>query len=362
MRTKPSFLLNKLTMPIAVLLMIMGISLPVQALVVLQYHHVSETTPKSTSVTPARFAEHMRWLKDNQYQVVSMHQLLKWLEQGEPIPNKAAVITFDDGYTSIYDIAWPILKKNKWPFTVFINTKPHDEKNQQFMSWKQLQTLAKDGVVIGNHSVSHAHLVRKLENETEKRWRARVTHEITAAQQRIQQQLGEQPKVFAYPFGEYNRGLQRILSGLGYVAFGQQSGPIAPIDQATALPRFPFGGDYGAKDDFSVKVSSKPLPIDEAVLVDEKGNILSDPLLPEGVHKPALHLSGSSDILSKIQCFAGGKKVDVSIDDGRLLAQVNERFPAGRSRYNCTAPAAQGFYWYSQLIIKKPADGGWYEE
>lgn len=357
---KLNFLINKLVVPIAVLFW--GLSLPVQALVVLQYHHVSETTPKSTSVTPARFAEHMHWLKDNQYRVVSMQQLLEWLEQGEPLPDRAAVITFDDGYTSIYDTAWPILKKNKWPFTVFINTQHHDEKNQQFMSWEQLQTLVKHGVVIGNHSVSHDHLIRKLKNETEKRWRARVTNEITTAQQRINQKLGEQPKVFAYPFGEYNRGLQKILSGLGYVAFGQQSGPIAPINQVTALPRFPFGGEYGAKDDFSVKVSSKPLPIKEAVLVDEKGNILVDPLLPEGVHRPTLRLSGAHKILSTIQCFAGGNKVHISLHDEHLLAQVSERFPAGRSRYNCTAPAVHGFYWYSQLIIKKPAEGGWYEE
>lgn len=344
------------------LTLLLGASLPARALVVLQYHHVSEGTPKSTSISPARFAEHMRWLQENKYEVVGMEQLIEWLKQGAPLPDKAVVITFDDGYRSIYENAWPILKRNSWPFTVFINTQHHDERNQQYMSWQQLEELAKKGGTLGNHSVSHEHMVRRRSGETDKQWLARVTDEITSAQGKIDRRVGKQPKVFAYPFGEYNRQLQGILQERGYIAFGQQSGPIAPFDQPTALPRFPFGGNYGAAEDFKVKVSSLPLPIEKAELVDEGGRALAEPLLPQGVHKPTLQLTGRPDILAKVQCFAGANGVQMSLSGTQLQVQVKKPFPAGRSRYNCTAPADGVHYWYSHLIMKKFPDGRWYEE
>lgn len=335
---------------------------PSHALVVLQYHHISEDTPKSTSVTPARFAEHMAWLEQQDYRVVAMEQLIAWLDEGAQLPNKAVVITFDDGYTSIYENAWPLLKKKKWPFTVFINTQHHDEKNAQYMSWEQLRELAKNDVSIANHSVNHPHMVRRLADEGEQQWRARVTDEITTAQTIIEKHLGPQPKAFAYPYGEYEQNLQGILAELGYIAFGQQSGPIAPFDSHTALPRFPFGGRYGEKDDFAVKASSQPLPISAAQLLNEKGKALGEPLLPAGVQRPILRLVGPQAVLSKIRCFAGGLQVDMALKDEQLLVQVEKGFAPGRSRYNCTAPASEGFYWYSQLIMKKTEDDRWYSE
>lgn len=344
------------------LLLVTTTSLSSQALVVLQYHHISENTPKSTSITPGLFAEHMRWLREHEYRVVDMEQLVKWMKQGKPLPNKAAVITFDDGYSSIYDNAWPILKKYKWPFTVFVNTQHHDEKNAKYMSWKQLLEMAEGGATIGNHSVSHEHMLRKLPEETDKQWQARMTDEITAAQKTINRNLGKQLKVFAYPYGEYNRPLQDILQRHGYLAFGQQSGPIAPFDRPTALPRFPFGGNFGAISDFEIKVKSIPMPIDKIELIAEDGDVLTEPLLPQDVQRPILRFSGPRSVLAKVQCFAGSNKVKVEFKEAQLQVQVSEPLSVGRSRYNCTAPAEDGFYWYSHLMIKKYPNGHWYEE
>lgn len=335
---------------------------PAYGLTVLQYHHVSERTPKSTSVAPRRFAEHMDWLEAEGYNIVAMEQLIAWLKEGERLPDKAVVITFDDGYLSIYKNAWPLLKKKKWPFTVFINTQHHNENNAQYMSWSQLQELAKGGASVANHSVSHAYMVRRLPSETQAQWRARAKGEITTAQAQIDKQLGQQPRAFAYPYGEYDQALQAILAELDFIAFGQQSGPIAPFDSLTALPRFPFGGRFGEQDDFAVKASSRPMPIRAAQLLDEKGQALAEPLLPQGVQRPALRLTGSQQILSKVRCFAGGLDVDISQNGEQLLVKVESPFPSGRSRYNCTAPAKDGFYWYSQLIMKKLPDGSWYSE
>lgn len=352
----------RLRAALALLLLLASINLPSHALVVLQYHHISGDTPKSTSITPGLFAEHMRWLREHEYAVVDMGQLVAWMKQGKPLPNKAVVITFDDGYSSIYDNAWPILKKYQWPFTVFINTQHHDDKNAKYMSWKQLQEMAKGGATIGNHSVSHDHMVRRLPEETDEQWHTRTTEEIASAQKTINRTLGKQLNVFAYPYGEYNRPLQDILQQHGYLAFGQQSGPIAPFDQPTALPRFPFGGNFGAMSDFEVKVASLPMPIDKVELIAEKGDVLAEPLLLQDVQRPILRLSGPGTVLAKVQCFAGSNEVKASLKGAQLQVQVTEPLGVGRSRYNCTAPAEQGFYWYSHLMMKKYPDGRWYEE
>ena len=332
------------------------------ALVVLQYHHVSDDTPAATTVSPERFSEHMAWLANNQYQVVSMENLLELLREGDPLPDKTAVITFDDGYTSIYSVAWPVLKKYRWPFTVFVNSQHHDEKNSQYMSWSQLREMAKAGVTIGNHSVSHSHLIRRQKGEKTAAWRKRMQQEIEGAQKRIDQEVGRQPKIFAYPFGEHNGALEKMAADLGYIAFAQHSGPIAPFDSLQALPRFPFGGVYGDLKDFALKASSLPMPLHDVQVANNKNQFLQDALLPDGAEKVTMIIDAEKALLDEISCFYSGKPASTEVRDGRLYISNSSAIPAGRSRFNCTAPEKGRFYWLSKMLIRKNADGSWYKE
>lgn len=332
------------------------------ALVVLQYHHISTTTPAATSISPERFAAHLSWLKQQNFQVWSMPQFVDHWRQGKPLPDKTALITFDDGYSSIFTTAWPLLKQYGWPFTVFINSQHHDEKNSQYMSWAQLKMLVENGVVIGNHSVSHPHMVRYNPGENSHIWRIRMEQEIVDAQKRIDAELGAQPRVFAYPFGEYNRELQRLLHKMGYLAFGQQSGPVAIFSDAQALPRFPFGGIYGDAKDFALKAGSMPMPVSAAELRDAQGKNLSDPLLPEGVDPVYLQLQGEADFLRRVQCFFGGEATAMQLQGSALKVHNLRPVPVGRSRFNCTAPERGRYYWLSVMVMKKNADGSWYSE
>jgi poly-beta-1,6-N-acetyl-D-glucosamine N-deacetylase len=332
------------------------------ALVVLQYHHVSVDTPPATSVSPERFEQHMNWLAENQYQILSMPDLLALLSAKKALPDKSAVITFDDGYTSIYTKAWPLLRERKWPFTIFVNSQHHDEKNRQYMSWEQLRELAKAGVTIGNHSVSHPHMIRLRAGETHAQWLKRAREEIEFAQKRIDTELGRQPHVFAYPFGEHNRELEELLSDLGYIAFAQHSGPIAPFDQLQALPRFPFGGNFGEIKDFALKASSLPMPFKKVTLVDERMQPLRDPLLPDKVDKAGVIIEGDPAFLKKVSCFYTGEPVNADLRDGKLHITTVKAIPPGRSKFNCTAPEKGRFYWFAKMLIKKNPDGSWYKE
>jgi peptidoglycan/xylan/chitin deacetylase (PgdA/CDA1 family) len=332
------------------------------AVVVLQYHHVSEDTPAATSISPQRFTQHMTWLAENGYKVISMEDLLVSLKKEEGLPDKTVVITFDDGYTSIYSAAWPVLKQHGWPFTVFVNSQHHDTKNAHYMSWAQLREMAEAGVAIGNHSVSHGHMIRFQRGEKQADWQKRMRQEIEDAQKRIDEEVGRQPKVFAYPFGEHNRDLEKLLAELDYVAFAQHSGPIAPFDSVQALPRFPFGGVYGDLKDFALKASSLPMPLQDVVLTGENMQPLVDPLLPDGTDKATMIMSAENALLKRMSCFYSGKAAVVKIRDGRLYVSNNGAIPAGRSRFNCTAPKKDRFYWLSKMLIRKNADGSWYEE
>lgn len=347
---------------VAAALMLLPVAQYSHALVVLQYHHVSEETPAATSVSPERFARHMDWLEENRYSIVSMEELIKLLKAKKPLPDKAAVITFDDGYTSIYSTAWPILRQRNWPFTVFINSQHHDEKNRQYMSWEQLRELAKSGVTIGNHSVSHDHMIRAREGEKASAWLQRMRQEVEVAQKRIDTELGRQPKIFAYPFGEHNSELEALLKDLQYVAFAQHSGPIAAFDTLQALPRFPFGGVYGDMKDFALKTSSMPMPVSAVKLVDEKRRPLLDPLVPNEVSRVGLIFTGDPAVLKTVSCFYSGKPVKAQIKDKELQVTTERAIPAGRSKFNCTAPKDGRFYWLSKMLIKKNVDGSWYKE
>ncbi len=70
--------------------------------VILQYHHVSSTTPPSTSISPADFRVHMEYLRDNGFTVLRLEEVVAALQDAASLPDKTAVITFDDGYLSVY--------------------------------------------------------------------------------------------------------------------------------------------------------------------------------------------------------------------------------------------------------------------
>ncbi len=96
------------------------------ALVILQYHHVNASTPAITSVTPEVFREHMTLLEEKNMTVVNLEEALQSIMTGEPLPERAVAITFDDAYLSVYENAWPELKKRGWSFTMFTSSDPVD--------------------------------------------------------------------------------------------------------------------------------------------------------------------------------------------------------------------------------------------
>jgi len=349
----------------ALLILISLLAFPLSAnaanhCVIIQYHHISEKTPAVTSVTPAQFDAHLKYLSDNDFNVLPLQDVVTQLQNHIELPDKCISLSVDDAYESVYTTAYPRLKKYGWHLTTFVNTEAVDEQRKPYMTWSQMREMAKDGFSFENHSHSHEHLIRQDKNESHDDWQQRVAAEILTAQNRLTSELGISPTLFAHPYGEFNPEIVAMVKQFGLTGFGQQSGPVWPDANKGALPRFPMAANYANLPGFITKVNSFAMPVSQA--------LPEDPLLAIDNHQPELLLQFVPGSFRKdnIQCFVNGSKnVSMSwIDTYTLSVKPNFDLPAGRSRTNCTMPSNQKgrFHWYSHNWIKRHTDGSWYQE
>lgn len=330
-------------------------ALPAQAAVVFMYHRFGEGEHPSTNVTLEQFEAHLDFLEREGFAVWPLPKLAMHLKNGEPVPDKVVAITIDDAYRSVYEHAFPMLEKRGIPFTVFVATDPVDQELGDYMTWEQLRELHAAGATLANHGASHAHLVQPRQGERDAEWRRRVREDIVRGQARLQAELGadanESPRLFAWPFGEYDTAMIGMLEQMGYVAFGQHSGALGPYDDRRALPRFPINERYGELADFSLKASSLPFPVLEA---SPRDPVIRDGKAPDLV----LRFGESAANLDRLACYFRGERMRVhwlDRDSRRARISTDAVLPGARSRYNCTAPhaTANRWYWYSHLWINQ---------
>ena len=331
--------------------------------VVLVYHHVSETTPALTSVTPEVFQSHLDYLQENNFTVWPLARVLTTLRAGKPLPENTVAITFDDAYQSIYTEAFPRLRKRNWPFTLFVSSEAVDRGYDNYLSWAQLRKMSDSGVELGNHSHSHAHLVRRLQDESEAQWRQRVTVDIETAAQRLQQETGSRSRLFAYPYGEYSPGLKAIVETLGYLGIAQQSGAVGAVSDFLAVPRFPMARGFADLRRFATSVKSRPLPISDVAVVPAEANSYRP------IQSLQLTLDDGDYRAQQLACYrASGTPLatrKVAEAPLTLSVAVSGEQPPGRHKINCTAPATKQagvYYWYSYQWLVKKEDGSWYRE
>lgn len=318
-------------------------------LTVLQYHHISATTPAATSTTPELFESQLQTIANAGLEVVELEAGTRAALAGELNETQQVAITFDDAYRSVLDVAVPLLQQRQWPFTIFINTEAVGASGH--LSWPELAELARQpGVTLANHSHDHGHLVRRPQ-ESHTTWRQRVDHSLDTAQRTLEQELGQTVPLFAYPYGEFSAELEELLETRGWLAYGQHSGAIGEGSGRTRLPRFPMANRYGQPDALPDKLHSRAFPLDHAELPD--GVVESNP------PTLALALPDAFDA-NRLGCFASGQgriAVEQTASDVRI--QAAEPFTSRRFRYNCTYPAGNGrFFWLSQpwLDLTRPED------
>ncbi len=220
------------------------------------YHRlVDKIRYPGTEITPAAFEGQMKMLKDRGITVISMQDLLAWKRGEKNIPPRCAVITFDDGWKSQYEVAWPILKKLGYTFTMFIYTEGVAGASLgggQAVTWEMLGDMRDNGIDIEAHSATHqdlreGHTVMVMEPDR-KRTKKKLTgaeyeqwvqNEVVGCKTLLEQRLGIRINCFAVPFGNYNDHVKEIARNAGYEAmftvYGQPITWTSPMD---ALGRY----------------------------------------------------------------------------------------------------------------------------
>lgn len=325
--------------------------------IILMYHHFGVGKHPSTNIQLDQFEAQLEYLAQNDYLVWPLTKVTRFIKDKKEFPGRVVAITVDDAYVSVYTEAFPRLRKKNWPFTVFVSTDGVDKRYKSYMTWDQMREMQQHGVTFANHSASHDYLVRRLKDETLDQWTIRTTKDIKRAQKRLKEELGNAPKLFAYPFGEYNKELSKIVASMGYIAFGQHSGPAGINGDLLALPRFPIAEDFAALSSFKQKINSLAFPI-----------LQQNPWEPTFLttnNPPVLEIKlGNSDArLNQLNCFVSNQgRIDIKWINRKekiFSVKAESALPAGRSRYNCTAPSPQKgrYYWYSHLWINPSTSG-----
>src|ERR1700751_4080658 len=177
-----------------------------QVLIFCYHRLVDKVRYPGTEITPAAFEAQMKELKDKGITVISMQDLLAWKRGEKNIPPRCAVITFDDGWKSQYEVAWPILKKYGYPVTMFIYTEGVAGASLgggQAVTWEMLGDMRDNGVDIEAHSATHQDLREghsiMLASTGGKRTRTKLTgqqyeqwmqNEMVGSKKLLEQQLG----------------------------------------------------------------------------------------------------------------------------------------------------------------------------
>jgi peptidoglycan/xylan/chitin deacetylase (PgdA/CDA1 family) len=188
--------------------------------IVLCYHRFEDKPKDALAIKPTDFETQMQTLKDHGITVISMEDFLAWRRGEKAIPEKAAIISIDDGYLSGYNVAWPILKKFGYPFTMFLYTdyiKGEPKSGGQSISWDQLAEMRDQGVDIESHTVSHGALNAR-KGKTDEQYLAWLKNEIAGSKEILERNLGIQVKAFAYPYGLHNETVRELVKQAGYEA------------------------------------------------------------------------------------------------------------------------------------------------
>ncbi len=262
--------------------------------IVLCYHRF-ENKPDNLAITPQEFEQQLQALKDHGISVIPMQDFLAWRRGEKDIPAKSAVITIDDGYVSAYDVAWPILKKFEYPFTMFVYIE-YIGVGGKSVSWDQLAQMRDAGVDIQSHTYSHQSLrgkgnVNKKNVEEIKRigYEAWLQKEIGESKNVLERQLAIRVNSLAYPYGLFNQEAQDMALKTGYEAaftvYGQRNGFSSP--SATQIGRYAIGSKEPHIFQAALHaIGSGPVSVAPAVAQMAAASMATQPMEGETISDP----------------------------------------------------------------------------
>ncbi len=301
---------------------------------VFMYHKFGVSKYPSTSVTIDQLNSHIEELTKEKYTIKSLDFIIDTIINDGDLPANTIGISVDDADKSFLEVGWPLFKENNIPVTLFVTTGTISN-NEKYINWDQIRKLKEEGVVIGAHSHTHAHMPDISIEE--------VRDEIETSNRIFLKELGEIPTLFAFPYGETTDEIIELVKEFKFkVAFGQHSGIINETSNMYYLPRFSLNERYGEIDRVKFAASSKGLGVYD--FIPQNPTIKQNP--------PFIGFSLLDDKKVKsLDCFIFDSKGQVDREiykfNERIEIRLSRELSPGRSRMNCTVKDGEGNWrWF----------------
>ena len=201
--------------------------------------HALDDRPSVISFSPRVFRRGMAKLHENGYQTLSLLEAVDCLRRGALFPDRSFVITFDDGYQSVYDEAFPVLQCHGMSATVFLTVgekgtaKPSGRlpslNDRSMLTWRQIREMQQWGIAFGAHTITHPDLTHLPF--------AQVEAEVCGSKAIIEDALGARVDCFAYPYGCYDHRSREIVRQHFACACSDELGLITAGSDPYALER-----------------------------------------------------------------------------------------------------------------------------
>lgn len=208
------------------------------SLPILTFHDIENS---STAITfpPDLFQLTLRMFEEEGYNTISLSSMIECLSGDKPFPERTLVLTFDDGYESIYKEAFPVLQNYGMTATVFLVMGDQTEKSdsehlptisgRKMLSWENIYEMQAAGIDFGSHTLTHPDLTQlHLEH---------IDREIRESKTKLEDTLGREVSAFAYPYGYHTRTIREIVKKYYSLACSGRLGVVTRSSKPFALER-----------------------------------------------------------------------------------------------------------------------------
>jgi peptidoglycan/xylan/chitin deacetylase (PgdA/CDA1 family) len=305
------------------------------------YHRFEENKYPSTNIKIADFIKQIDLINKNGFIFINANNFENSLVNLKY--NKKILLTIDDAFKSFYERAWPILKKKKIPFLLFVNTR--EIGSAGYMTWKQIKEISKEEFVhIGNHSYSHDYLVDQTDEK--------IFDDINIAITNLKKKIGYNTPFFSYPFGEYSNNFKNIIKKFGFkYAFGQHSGVVDETKDFYELPRFSINEKYGEIKRFELILKTIPFKYKLITPTEKYINNTNNP--PEII----IQLLQNVKNIKLINCYSNElntwrkSKIEY-LDNYKIKIKLAGKFTTERGRVNCSLREPDGSWrWLGMQFV-----------
>ena len=204
---------------------------------ILMYHHISKKASALGDyvITPNQFESDLKFIKQKGYETITSQNLVDYFDGKFDLPEKPIMITFDDGYLSFYEYAYPLLQKYNMKAVLSVIGKYSDlysdcddrNINYAHVTWNNIKEMRKSGLIeMANHTYDlHTLNDRKgsaiKSGESGDCYKTMLASDLKTLQNKLKEVTGITPVTFTYPFGRVCKQSYSIIEEMGFkVSFG----------------------------------------------------------------------------------------------------------------------------------------------